>query len=201
MVIGGICWRYFFFFFQAEDGIRDKLVTGVQTCALPILDRLGIGMVARLEQRAVDADPLRRDVHARLAALRREPFDPGGQRDRTGRRRAPAAGLAGRSGAPHERELFSTETPLSSRRSRSASLRRSDYNADRHDAHPPAHYAHRPDGHDAHRAPARDAVPGGGRGERQTPEPPAAVGRKRRLPRMALPRMAFMSPELRESSG
>src|SRR5205823_11252862 len=26
----------FFFFFQAEDGIRDKLVTGVQTCALPI---------------------------------------------------------------------------------------------------------------------------------------------------------------------
>src|SRR6266404_9027574 len=26
---------FFFFFFQAEDGIRDKLVTGVQTCALP----------------------------------------------------------------------------------------------------------------------------------------------------------------------
>jgi len=43
--------------------------------------------------------------------------------------------------------------------------------------------------------------PEGGRGERQTPEPPAAVGRKRRLPRMALPRMAFMSPKLRESSG
>src|SRR5258708_10773073 len=29
------CWRVFFFF-QAEDGIRDDLVTGVQTCALPI---------------------------------------------------------------------------------------------------------------------------------------------------------------------
>src|SRR2546423_8921746 len=28
--------RLLFFFFQAEDGIRDKLVTGVQTCALPI---------------------------------------------------------------------------------------------------------------------------------------------------------------------
>src|SRR5205823_7303047 len=28
-----------FFFFQAEDGIRDKLVTGVQTCALPIWRR------------------------------------------------------------------------------------------------------------------------------------------------------------------
>src|SRR5437016_13954415 len=29
----------FFFFFQAEDGIRDWSVTGVQTCALPILVR------------------------------------------------------------------------------------------------------------------------------------------------------------------
>src|SRR6266404_9150739 len=28
--------RWYIFFFQAEDGIRDKLVTGVQTCALPI---------------------------------------------------------------------------------------------------------------------------------------------------------------------
>src|SRR2546430_7165331 len=27
---------HFFFFFQAEDGIRDLTVTGVQTCALPI---------------------------------------------------------------------------------------------------------------------------------------------------------------------
>src|SRR5215469_13211824 len=30
---------FFFFFFQAEDGIRDLYVTGVQTCALPILLR------------------------------------------------------------------------------------------------------------------------------------------------------------------
>src|SRR5256885_5713693 len=29
----------FFFFFQAEDGIRDYKVTGVQTCALPILEK------------------------------------------------------------------------------------------------------------------------------------------------------------------
>src|SRR5699024_11938636 len=28
---------FLFFFFQAEDGIRDRNVTGVQTCALPIL--------------------------------------------------------------------------------------------------------------------------------------------------------------------
>src|SRR5256885_6972863 len=31
----------FFFFFQAEDGIRDYKVTGVQTCALPIFEREG----------------------------------------------------------------------------------------------------------------------------------------------------------------
>src|SRR5206468_4964912 len=30
----------FFFFFQAEDGIRDLIVTGVQTCALPICPAL-----------------------------------------------------------------------------------------------------------------------------------------------------------------
>src|SRR5207249_7626794 len=32
-----ICVLFFYFFFQAEDGIRDRNVTGVQTCALPIL--------------------------------------------------------------------------------------------------------------------------------------------------------------------
>ena len=32
-----MCWSVVFvFFFQAEDGIRDSPVTGVQTCALPI---------------------------------------------------------------------------------------------------------------------------------------------------------------------
>src|SRR5258708_6908408 len=36
---------FFFFFFQAEDGIRDDLVTGVQTCALPISFRR-VGLVA-----------------------------------------------------------------------------------------------------------------------------------------------------------
>src|SRR2546427_2967513 len=33
---GGSVRVRFFFFFQAEDGIRDLTVTGVQTCALPI---------------------------------------------------------------------------------------------------------------------------------------------------------------------
>src|SRR5258706_3038503 len=32
----------FFFFFQAEDGIRDWSVTGVQTCALPIYPATGL---------------------------------------------------------------------------------------------------------------------------------------------------------------
>src|SRR5699024_11815202 len=32
----------FSFFFQAEDGIRDRNVTGVQTCALPIYRRIEI---------------------------------------------------------------------------------------------------------------------------------------------------------------
>src|SRR5215216_6836400 len=54
-----------FFFFQAEDGIRDDLVTGVQTCALPIwgLDNrtcalrvVGHGPSRRVECRVAGAD-------------------------------------------------------------------------------------------------------------------------------------------------
>src|SRR5438046_6317665 len=40
-VVGMKCIFYYFFFFQAEDGIRDWSVTGVQTCALPILGQEG----------------------------------------------------------------------------------------------------------------------------------------------------------------
>src|SRR5260221_1187399 len=36
----------FFFFFQAEDGIRDHCVTGVQTCALPIWSDYAYGTIA-----------------------------------------------------------------------------------------------------------------------------------------------------------
>src|SRR5207253_4914944 len=35
------------FFLQAEDGIRDGHVTGVQTCALPILWRIALAMCVR----------------------------------------------------------------------------------------------------------------------------------------------------------
>src|SRR5690554_8186314 len=40
----------FRFFFQAEDGIRDADVTGVQTCALPILP-MGKGVIRRQGQK------------------------------------------------------------------------------------------------------------------------------------------------------
>src|SRR5256885_3962336 len=54
----------FFFFFQAEDGIRDYKVTGVQTCALPISAAAdGPGEADRLDQRVLDQH------RARLAAV------------------------------------------------------------------------------------------------------------------------------------
>src|SRR5205809_5905796 len=40
MILIKIVCDFFFFFFQAEDGIRDVAVTGVQTCALPIYSSL-----------------------------------------------------------------------------------------------------------------------------------------------------------------
>src|SRR5690349_24489763 len=43
----------FFFFFQAEDGIRDLYVTGVQTCALPIYsDQYGQAFAGFLAEHA-----------------------------------------------------------------------------------------------------------------------------------------------------
>src|SRR5207247_8102047 len=41
---------YLCFFFQAEDGIRDPLVTGVQTCALPIYLQLQRIVCAELDR-------------------------------------------------------------------------------------------------------------------------------------------------------
>src|SRR3989442_11679717 len=40
----------FFFFFQAEDGIRDADVTGVQTCALPISRPIGLQRLQVFDQ-------------------------------------------------------------------------------------------------------------------------------------------------------
>src|SRR5688572_8793777 len=51
--------RFFFFFFQAEDGIRDLTVTGVQTCALPICRSLRnpITFITRLRLDAALYEP------------------------------------------------------------------------------------------------------------------------------------------------
>src|SRR2546430_8409125 len=43
-----LCSDVFFFFFQAEDGIRDLTVTGVQTCALPIFFKYYTAEAAKL---------------------------------------------------------------------------------------------------------------------------------------------------------
>src|SRR5690606_40495073 len=58
------------FFFQAEDGIRDFHVTGVQTCALPISWRGDDGGAA-------GADPTPRDRFAPLVAAGAGPAGPG----------------------------------------------------------------------------------------------------------------------------
>src|SRR3712207_6352146 len=53
-----LCICVVFFFFQAEDGIRDIGVTGVQTCALPIffgVDLVAVYVAFRLNYRAARA--------------------------------------------------------------------------------------------------------------------------------------------------
>src|SRR6266404_8319892 len=49
-----MCNKVLFFFFQEEDGIRDKLVTGVQTCALPISRRQRLMLRADRKARAIE---------------------------------------------------------------------------------------------------------------------------------------------------
>src|SRR3712207_8634754 len=59
-----------FFFFQAEDGIRDIGVTGVQTCALPIsrperrlVDVHAVAEIVRVVVQQLAFEDLERDVH------------------------------------------------------------------------------------------------------------------------------------------
>src|SRR6266699_5445078 len=46
------------FFFQAENGIRDADVTGVQTCALPILGPVGAGHSVKMVHNGIEYGPL-----------------------------------------------------------------------------------------------------------------------------------------------
>src|SRR2546430_7571174 len=67
----------YFFFFQAEDGIRDLTVTGVQTCALPISSCTGTARIPGRRERIHEALRARRVrgatcLRGRRAAAARE---------------------------------------------------------------------------------------------------------------------------------
>src|SRR5256885_2731943 len=59
-------FSFAFFFFQAEDGIRDYKVTGVQTCALPVL--AAEVAPAEVERRVVADRELRRQLLVQVDA-------------------------------------------------------------------------------------------------------------------------------------
>src|SRR2546422_11571639 len=70
---------YFLFFFQAEDGIRDVAVTGVQTCALPISS--SDLLINNCDEFIYYDDLVRADEQKRRAAKKRKEAAPssGGQ--------------------------------------------------------------------------------------------------------------------------
>src|SRR5437868_11265839 len=82
VIPSGITYDHVVFFFQAEDGIRDRNVTGVQTCALPISlirwSRARTGSTAR--------PPGRRASRPPCAAARSEERRVGKSVDLGGRR-------------------------------------------------------------------------------------------------------------------
>src|SRR5688572_32587649 len=63
MLASLLYYLVFFFFFQAEDGIRDLTVTGVQTCALPICGR------RRKEVVGIDGEPRARGAQGQPEQL------------------------------------------------------------------------------------------------------------------------------------
>src|SRR5699024_7457778 len=85
---------YVCFFFQAEDGIRYRNVTGVQTCALPIsmkvyrfppdFDRSSFDTAYSPGSRITHRVPVRRNARAKRAAMRAHASQAsGGEGDRT----------------------------------------------------------------------------------------------------------------------
>src|SRR2546422_6148605 len=81
-----------FFFFQAEDGIRDVAVTGVQTCALPIyqhrcdphatagaVDRAAVGMAVGVHRDGLPRLPLARAVARAVPESRDAPARDAGR--------------------------------------------------------------------------------------------------------------------------
>src|SRR5438034_11051758 len=70
---------FFVFFFQAEDGIRDHCVTGVQTCALPISSKSRGLMIRRAGSRPLRMSCSRSPRRTFAASL---PAAPGPTRSR-----------------------------------------------------------------------------------------------------------------------
>src|SRR2546422_4428671 len=91
-------WPSVVFFFQAEDGIRDVAVTGVQTCALPIASRKSV---------VASRDPLSARPGALHHGRRR-----GGLRDRCAAGHAGSGGPGGPGGTRAGR-LFGAPAPRS----------------------------------------------------------------------------------------
>src|SRR2546425_12173674 len=90
--------RFYFFFFQAEDGIRDKLVTGVQTCALPISFAAALSTAAQWHDIGKAHDEfqkmLRNGDAARERQLWAKSADKDGKCDRRGFRHELGSALA-----------------------------------------------------------------------------------------------------------
>src|SRR2546426_9952449 len=92
-------YRSFFFFFQAEDGIRDYKVTGVQTCALPILlERRLAELGEGIEHIVGGLGEHRLDRAEQLDAIARETLGALGERDISHRPEVPRK----HRGAAHE---------------------------------------------------------------------------------------------------
>src|SRR5690349_23719819 len=75
MIVDVIVFSVVFFFFQAEDGIRDLYVTGVQTCALPISMRQMVTSARR--KLRFCAQRLRITIELRSSAPMPEPSPAG----------------------------------------------------------------------------------------------------------------------------
>src|SRR5699024_11230710 len=95
-----------FFFFQAEDGIRDRNVTGVQTCALPISIELpmpGLGQRTRLSGPSGMDPPELRGIGPLPPMLgAAEGIDPAAEVDRQSRSEERRVGKEGRRGGRGE---------------------------------------------------------------------------------------------------
>src|SRR2546430_12172714 len=109
------CIFFFFFFFQAEDGIRVLTVTGVQTCALPILsygDFASRGVSTWLDESAPAGAVCRRRIFVATAQSQLIALDARDGRPCAGFGRAGGGGLkTGLRIPPFEPGAYSVTAP------------------------------------------------------------------------------------------